>query len=193
MKVSIVFLLIASFLLHTDAYIVIKLDPEDVERVSDFFQSLIVLNHPKALPTPSCCTRYLKKTVIGMVQMNAVMLSLVGSNIITDLLKPHLQHYVDIPSISESFVRKLINETCNKQCTTPKKNFKEYLKGPSAEACNKEFGCDDNMCWRTCHTGDPKKIMWCYTGSKANRVQVQFCKTDNDCSNCWECVEACHP
>lgn len=71
MKVSIVlFCLFVTSVIHSDAFISIRLDSEDLDRVSDFFHSIIINQEAETLiQTPTRCmfVSLMKKTLSGII------------------------------------------------------------------------------------------------------------------------------
>lgn len=197
MKVSFVFLLLSLFLLHAEAYIAIELDPEDLDQVADFFQSIIIHNRqqPTENPTRRAIGRYLKKITFSIFQMMPITTSLVGANLLTVVLEPFVAkkraHQTEINTVKMYGSSSSISDVNELQQS--ENNFKSLLNSTTPGVCNIDFGCDDNMCWRTCNTGDQKKILWCYTASKVNSRKFQYCNHVSECSQCWECIETCHP
>ena len=96
-------------------------------------------------------------------------MSLVNANLITKLFEPN----------------ELIPQTFTNQNMT-----RNSIK-PS-ELCNKDFGCDRNVCWRSCDVGSTDKNSespsWCYTTSTPGCHVNRQCIYAHDCSPCWECA-----
>lgn len=110
---------------------------------------------------------------IAVSQYIGVTVSLVAANLITAMLetKPI--------SIMQTY--------------TPSKN--NIIK-PSSRTCKNEFGCDDNICWRSCpaETDDHKKngsFSWCFASPNPNNHKFEHCDHNYECSPCWSCLGAC--
>lgn len=104
------------------------------------------------------------------------MLSLVGANLLTRALEP-----------TSELQPNIIENTLIYQNST----FK-----PS-EICKSDFGCDGNICWRSCiaevnNEGKENVQSWCYAAPKSADRKFHPCERATDCSPCWECTGPCH-
>lgn len=65
-----------------------------------------------------------------------------------------------------------------------------------SEMCKGDYGCDRNVCWRSCDRTDAhgknRTDSWCYTKSKPEAQQYHKCKFPHDCSPCWDCLGVCN-
>lgn len=63
-----------------------------------------------------------------------------------------------------------------------------------SEMCKGDFGCDRNLCWRSCDrtVGKNGTDSWCYTKAKPDSSNYQKCKFPHDCSPCWDCLGVCN-
>lgn len=95
MKVKVllfVYLFASLHLPHSEAYISINIDPDDLDRVSDFFHSIRISEQAQLIiPTHSVIKSLLKKTVFGIIQLSGVMIALIGVNVISPHLIPDVQ------------------------------------------------------------------------------------------------------
>lgn len=170
MLISKFFIIIVSCLLmQAHSHISIDIDPEDMDRVQAFFES-IVFNRPIQILQPmwnrprSGIRRLITKSLNSVIQMFTIITTLVGANLITNKLsQPQPQ-----PSYV-SFDQNITNGT--KMCST-------------------EFGCNQSICWRACTVDDSNYTSWCFTSPEINGI-VQQCKTHLDCSGCWQCTHPC--
>lgn len=172
MKVSVVCVLLL-FLTYSTARISIEMDPEDLDQISDFFQAFIT--HQQQHQYQSIMnfsiryriTPFLKKTACGFIQLIGVMLTLVGANLLTSKL----------------------------DSVEPLQPTEMNVRNNNSQMCNIDYGCNQNLCWRTCYTSLHEKInsqLWCYTSPKHNAREFQRCIYSSDCSPRWECLESCH-
>lgn len=172
---KIVIFLIVLIFIQTSAHISIEIDPDDFDQVSDFFENIIINNRIQQHPIHSrrSIMRIVKKTASGIIQMLCVMLTLVGSNILTTKINEY-------------------------QSPTPRIEFfdRNVTENNQSKKCNQnDFGCNRNMCWRTCDVEtDGNKKKWCYTTTNAINRKIQNCTHSFDCSPCWDCLsrEQCH-
>lgn len=63
-----------------------------------------------------------------------------------------------------------------------------------SKICPHDFGCDRNVCWRSCHTNEKETNVksWCYTRLNLKSNDYVECAHPHDCSPCWECLGVCH-
>lgn len=108
----------------------------------------------------------IQKGVYSSMQYVAITGSLVAANYISSIL---VQPKVE--------ALQLINSTLS----------------PS-KLCNHDFGCDDNVCWRTCNGNGKNNAekAWCYSTPDVKRRKYQQCVYNSDCSPCWECLGPCN-
>lgn len=178
MQIFVIFLLL-SHLCHqnrhqTYAYINIQIEPEDIQNVADIFMQF----QPSYPQSGNFHIKRLCKSFSrNILQMMGIMLTLVGANVITSMLEPFsvVQKVSEISGVANITAHKLV---------------------PS-ELCKSDYGCDENICWRTCdEEKDGEKIIsqsWCYTSSKKNKMEYQKCNFSYECSPCWDCLTSCKP
>lgn len=64
-----------------------------------------------------------------------------------------------------------------------------------SQICQNDFGCDRNICWRTCNSDNVKitnRIGWCYSSPDLSAHKYQHCNFAHDCSPCWHCLGVCN-
>lgn len=175
-KVVLISILLTTVCVCSNASIVIDMEPDELR---EFLQEQISGRAVTSI-TPriqsSSVVKHVKKMVSSMIQMVGIMLTLVGANLLTHLFDNSL----------------IINQHCVDNNVT---NFLPS-KAPSQQ-CEYDFGCDRNMCWRTCNAGsvvreESNSQSWCYTTSTHESHNYQQCLYSHDCSPCWECLGACH-
>lgn len=167
-KLSIICLFALMLLFQSEAYISINIDPEDLDRVSDFFHAIIINEQSQTLmhiPTRCIIIKWIKKMVFGMIQLISVMLALVGSNIISSKLIPDCQ-----VQQQQNYEPETVFQTRNKSSDI----IAKYV-----EMCDFDFGCDRNLCWRSCNRLVQGKKLWCHASPHAR--DFQRCNDSNDC------------
>lgn len=162
--------------MQVEGHISIEIDPEDMDRVSDFFESIIFnrqqLSQPR-LHSRCGIIRLTKKVLSAFIQMFGIMTTLVCANLVTTRLSQ--TSYIN-PHQVEEFDRNLTSIT-------------------KVETCNNNFGCNQSLCWRSCtvHRENdlvPDYTSWCFTSPDKNGI-VHQCESHLDCSGCWECSHPC--
>lgn len=175
MKVSVVFILFSLFFTYSHAHIVIDIEPDELQRVAEILvQSYLTRNlTPRTVLTRNIVFSCIKKVSSSAVQLFGIMMTLVGANLLTKIFEPSV--------ISPQFL-------------FADNNVTSILPD---EFCKRDFGCDHNLCWRTC--GDElgvheknKPQSWCYTAPKTELRNYQQCIHSHECSPCWECIGVCH-
>lgn len=154
------------------ASISIDIEPEDLRRIGE----IVVGNYLRGPGNNIARSRTMINTIISsckhfsmnIAQLIGIMLSLVGANLLTTMLEP----FTNTPM------------------------YKNTTLTPS-QICKSDFGCDENLCWRTCDTkfdeGEQQIAQsWCFTSSKPTDRNFQECKNSYDCSPCWDCLGPCH-
>lgn len=170
--------MLSSFSLHLNGQVTINIEPDDVQQISEVFQRIMYRSHPSTRISPVRCSLIplLKKITLNLFQMCGVMMTLFGANILT--VKYEYSRKMDYSSLTYT-------------------NIKSKLSPP--EFCKHDFGCNDNLCWRTCeepidgnvNANEEYGDKWCYTTPMSNRTYYQPCKENNDCSPCWGCITPC--
>lgn len=209
MKVRVLFicLCISLLLIHSEGYISVNIDPEDLDHVTELFHAIVINQQPQSIiqiPKHRVILSFIKKTICGIIQLFGVMITLVGANVISSKWVPDAPMPVQLQRQSEIFVQNQNNSNNiqlkqSEMCNQPKiivqnQNKSNNINLKHSEMCNIDFGCNKNVCWRSCNTNveyNGKKL-WCYTSSKYRAREFQHCVDANDCSLCWECIEPCH-
>lgn len=175
MKVSIIFILFSLFYTYSHAHIVIDIEPDELQRVAEILvQSYLSQNFsPRTVITRNIVLSHIKKITSSTVQLCGIMITLVGANLLTKIFEP---------SIAPSQYSFADNITSASASIIP------------SELCKRDFGCDRNVCWRTCgeEMVDGERNKWCYTSPKSEIRDYQQCVHSYDCSPCWECIGVCH-
>lgn len=164
--VNVLFFLI--ILGQTSSDIAIDIEPEELQRMGEMLirhYSTRNILHNGGIPTSNY-----RKVLLNVAQLIGITCSLVGANLITNALQPY-------PAINPQ-INEMIPSIAN-----------DTIK-PS-EICKYDFGCDENLCWRTCDDGMSNGQSWCYTAPKAEKRKIQSCGYSFECSPCWDCVGAC--
>lgn len=174
---------------QTDAIITIEIEPGEISEISDILHKIIIENqgdirtHRKS----TALLRVVKTVSIGIVQMLSFMITLIGANLLTNRLE--------------------------QSQTAPTQHVPNNLtqrRNVSLEMCSSDFGCHQNICWKTCdanktisnlkvNANEQMQSFWCYTTSTLKKLNVndsdsdlQYCNYIYDCSPCWDCLGACH-
>lgn len=177
MKLRVLFisLCIFSLLIHSEGYISVNIDPEDLNQITDFIQTFGMndQSHPITLNQRNrACIKMMKDTIFGIIQLIGVMLSLVGANYLSMKLTP---------------------EVSVQQYKQPEIIFRNPTKANNFEdikMCKIDYGCNKNLCWKTCNSIVNGTKLWCYASSTPG--QFHRCSGAEDCSQCWDCIERCH-
>lgn len=170
MKVTVfIIILLFTTILNSNAngYITIEIEPDDVYQLSNILQTFLENNQIPTTRTRSSIRHIIlpliKSFSRGIIQMLSIMLTLVGANLIT-------------MKMESSVV--IVNQT--EQTTTH-------------EICKHDFGCTENICWRTCEETNDKKEeqKFCFTSPYSNMTNFHPCTFTHECSPCWKCTTAC--
>lgn len=174
-KLFVIFLTV-DFIFQVESHISIGIDPEDMDRVSDFFEGIIFNSHPivqqPARPRCSSIIRLTKKFLISAIQMFGIMITLVGANLLTSKLSG------PVPANCQN---ELFNEL--------EKNVTSII-----EKCEIDFGCNRGLCWRSCtvqQNYDKNYTSWCFAAPGKQSKKFQQCKNHLECSGCWPCSYPC--
>lgn len=186
--ISIVILTQSLMLLHSEAFISINIEPDDFDAVSDFLHQIMVNGRPVESvqsDNQALIVRHVKKVVFSIIQMLGIMLTLIGANLITTMLD------YPVPAPAPNFVNHRPQISYQEKSVD---NYSKIIDIQHAEKCNIDFGCDRNVCWRSCNVNvsASEKKMWCYTAPDQRTFHHQKCDSTSDCSLCWECIEPCH-
>lgn len=162
-------------MMRVEAHISIEIDPEDMERVSEFFENIIFNQHQPFHPIiRSRCGifRFVKKFLNTVFQMFGIMATLIGANLVTTKLS-------QTTFLNSNYTSSSISSSSS--------------SSTEDELCENKFGCNQGLCWRSCivdkYTGESYES-WCFSKADKNGI-FQHCKTHLDCSGCWECSNPC--
>lgn len=185
-------------LMQSFAHISLNIDVDDLEMVNEFFDGMINIR-PNSVQCSALAM--LKKVTYSLLQMAGILLTLVGSNMLTMKLSGNEQKPIDPKLIEPKLtVPKIIEPIITKQNIEPiysKINVLDYIM------CRNDFGCNRNLCWRECKMDNaivPKeaavgKKAWCFTAppksGKEPQIKHHKCEQSSDCSPCWPCVSQC--
>lgn len=159
--------------MHTS--IVVDIDPEELQRVAEILvESYISQNiYPQTRGNAirNNLISVVKKVSLNVLQLIGLMLTLVGANLLTQSFE------------SSAVPQVLINDIDNRTSFTP------------SETHFREYGCDNNVCWRTCGeklNRSEENKQWCYSSPKPELRKYQECLYLHECSPWWECIGVCH-
>lgn len=173
MNVSSIFIMLSLLCAFSQGNIVIYIEPDELQRVAEILvQSYISQNlTPQTGLQRNIVFTYMKKFSYSTVQLVGIMFSLVGANLLTKIFEPNV-----LPLQSS------IIDNDNNNSTSIK---------PS-QLCKSDYGCDRNVCWRSCGKESDDTRSWCYTTPNLESRNYQQCIYSYDCSPCWECIGVCH-
>lgn len=154
------------------------MDNESLERLGEMLIENYISNNLRARQTLSSTMWSKIGSILAFVLQ---MIGVTGSMIAAHIFSPYFE--------------KAFKSKENPQPQRPAITFLSqvrYNNGTFSPGilCPNDFGCDRNLCWRTCyHEGN--QTSWCYTRKPDKRGYVQCIETP-DCSPCWECLGHCH-
>lgn len=174
--------------------------PDDLDRVSDFFESIIFNNQHQALMQTSSSIRggIARRGICSIFKFISLMFMLVGANLLTAVLEPSV---LQIKQSAEQivFVKNMPNFIMKQEPEQQQHHQREQmdiiqnLLRKNYTAGLKDFGCHKNICWRACFVEDHEKnIPWCFSSPKSHIREYHSCASTADCSPLWECLETCH-
>lgn len=136
-----------------NAHISIQMDDGDFSQVGDFLQTFA---HGPIQPYEhSFFLCNMKKYSCVFIQMFGLMLALLTSNLLTVKFTPLI--------------------TTSQQETLKEFNYNDQFKN--------EFGCPNNVCWRSCYTEDINELGFrCYSSSNTNSNEYKVCSKKEDCA-----------
>lgn len=164
-------------IIFIQAHIVIDIDPSELQSIGEVLVESYLHNNliQRVQSLPNTVLIKFRNFSITVLQLIGVTASLVGANIITPIFQQ--KFYTTTTTASVATVLQHGNSTLS----------------PS-KMCPHDFGCDRNVCWRTCSI-DSKGVngkYWCYTTSSQQTKKYHQCIEPYDCSPCWECLGICH-
>lgn len=179
------FIIIFSSMVLTQAHIAIDIEPEEMQRIAEILVENYLTHNlsPHTTLTRNGFFLRIKKVSICAVQLIGITVSLVSANLLTSILDPFV-----VPPTTMAIASNVNNITASAYTPTP------------SQLCNREFGCDRNVCWRSCDAGSSVHLKnsthvmqsWCYTTPNQNARKYQQCIYPHDCSPCWECLGECN-
>lgn len=205
MKLSSIFVLLSVCVLTSDAFIHVGMDPQDLDRVSEFFDTIIFNNRHRPIIQPPVPTRHaltilVIKGAYGSVKLFGVMMMLVGSNLMTSKLEPWIsgdKRSTEMMVIIKNWrdFEPLRPVQQQQRQTTPEQQKIEAIYTKSASIVN-DFGCHASVCWRACFKNaeqeQTKKVRWCYSSPYSHKREYYSCNSTSDCSPLWDCLDECH-
>lgn len=170
-KVLVVIILLIGIHSHTSGHILIDIEPDELQRLGEilvetYLEQNTILHSRSSVNISRC-----KKIIQNAAQLFGIMFSLVGANLLTNTLQPL------------TMVNTPMHE--NTAAFTPHATF------VPSEICKHEFGCDQNLCWRSCDNGFNASQSWCFTAPKIEAKNLQICSFSYECSPCWDCLGSC--
>lgn len=155
---------------QTEAFISIDIETDELHQIGEILVANYLEQQRQSLTTKKITSRC-KGISKSILQLFGVTLSLVGANLLTMIFE------------SGSNSSTLKYTTHNTTIHTPR-------------TCKRDFGCDDNICWRSCpETGvlqNISSLSWCFASPKPKDNKFHRCDHNHDCSPCWPCMGACH-
>lgn len=156
MKVKVILLILfittSLVMFQSEAFISISIDREDLDHVTDFIHTITINEHPQPLihnRKRRVIKEMLKKAIFGTIQLVGVMCSLIGANILSMNLVPNAQVHQKQQLLQQEIIFPKQKNLTN--------NIKSY-----EEMCKIDYGCNRNLCWKTCNTAVAGKKLWCY-------------------------------
>lgn len=166
MKVTVFLFVCALLVIQSTALISINFDPDDLDQIIDFVQTININEQPRPIQLRKCnMVKLLKKTLFNMIQMTGIMFTLVGANLISLQFTP-------IHHPNQTYESEKINPT------------------NVTNICSIDFGCNNNQCWKTCDKIINGQKTWCYNSPTPR--EIKYCTSAKQCNICWDCVETCH-
>lgn len=174
MKKFVIFFIVSSFV-NVQSHIVIDIDPSELQSIGEvlvesyFHHNLI----QRQVSLPQTIFSKIVNFSFCVLKLIGVTASLIAANLFTPLFQSF--------STTNNALNTITHVQYNKSTIVPSK------------ICPNDFGCDRNVCWRTCDKGENEKhVSWCFTTSKPGSNKYAQCINSQDCSGCWECLGQCH-
>lgn len=175
-KIVVLLLILSAFLVNSN--IVINMDQDSLEQLGEMLIQNYIHNNltPRTTFRKSMWGKTIK-FIVCVLHLIGITTSLIAANIFT----PFFQAINPKEYATQSTGLNIISNP----------SYKNTTFAPS-DLCPHDFGCDRNLCWRTCHRGHKdEKLSWCYT-TKPNSGKYSRCIEMPECSPCWECLGSCH-
>lgn len=190
--------ILISTILYVNGSIIIDMENEDLHRmgeilVESYFQHQLMGHRPNQMASRSIILSQIKKITFNGVQLFGIMMTLVGANLLTSYFEPIINiHSTNSVSVINTTTTSMSSATIN-----------------PTKLCAYDYGCDKNVCWRTCSEyssgyidhhnkvheekmGEETAQSWCFTTSKPKEQQFHPCEFSYECSPCWSCLGPCH-
>lgn len=175
-KVLIIFFLACVILQHQ--CVTIEIQPDELEQIGEILIQAYMQHPTTSIVTQRRGTALIsmaKTATRGLLQLLGILFTLVGANILTSKLEHQINLTPNHQIVKQDDVKVNIDETMQ---TAPLKQ------------CNQnDYGCDDNLCWRTCDTSNGNST--CYTSPNSKEKIIHRCIFSKECSPCWECMTLC--
>lgn len=160
----VLFLLALCLIIQAQAPVIIDIDPDDLQQLSEILaQYYVERGNDRRISQMNSVTNLCKKTVFCVIQMIGIMFSLVGANILTEIV------------LNSRNVAPVKIENATRKC--------EYEFGCTHNMCWRT--CDVTKT-------DEATFSWCYTIADCSTRNFQACLEPNDCSPCWSCFGPCN-
>lgn len=176
--------LVSILLIETNECVTIEIQPDELEQIGEILiQSYMQLPSTTTATTTTRSISTGRSTVVmlvkamsrGLLHAGGIMLTLVGASLLTTKLEPFLTN------------RMVEINVANIVTTTP--------TNTPQQICENDFGCDGNICWRTCESSEHKENEgikpWCFTSPNPNETDHHRCIFAQQCSPCWTCISPC--
>lgn len=137
-----------------NGHITIDMEPDELQRMGEILVETYLHQQLTHRLASSVLLSHGKIFVYGAMQLIGLLLTLVGANI----ARTRLEHFL-LPTSRVVNISAALNVS----------NFE-----PS-KLCKRDFGCDDNICWRTCDDKlgvSEENKSWCYTSPKTNEKKT---------------------
>lgn len=170
--------------------------PDDLEKVNDFFDTIIFNNQHQPLVQTVAASRYTiaRRGIFGTFTFARFMFMFVGANLLTTILDPFVTPYkqpVEQIVFVTNMPKFITAEQQNHQ--HDEMTFAQNLLWKNFTSELKDFGCHQNICRRSCFVEeDEKRKPWCFASPKTFDRKYSKCTSTVDCSPLWECLETCH-
>lgn len=174
-KILPVLVIFFTFVLNAETTLSIDWNPEELQSIGEvlvesYLHHNLIQRRPTVLRT---IWGLIIKFSLGITQMICMTVSLIAANIFT----PFFQTTSQAKNIGfNSFAQMHQN----------------YSNFSPSQKCQHDFGCDQNICWRSCGNDVKTRKSWCYTAPNANSRKITHCNNPHDCSPCWNCIGVCH-
>lgn len=199
MKVIVIFLLLSIWFVYSDALINIQMHPDDLDRVSEFFE-LIMINNYQRIPVRSKMISFVMKSLYSTSKWIGVMLLLTTSTLLSTKLEPYViqTNSIQLPDTNAIAKNCPLNFVMQSPAASPQQHRESLVPSLCNDILNnstlKDFGCHKNVCWRSCFVLEESETEkpWCFSSPKVKDRKYFPCHSPADCSPNWECLETCH-